>query len=94
MIAVFGLGLLFVGSLLGMHTYFMIFGWTSWEMYRAKRIWYLRGHKGDKSPFDLGVWRNVKSVFCRRARPTEWTMLGLSSGPAPDVGTDELSSCF
>jgi len=87
-------GLLFLLSLLGMHLYFIITNWTTWEYLKRWKIWYLKAHKGERSPFDLGVIRNITEVFCHKNYPMDWVIIGLNTQPNTQTISDELSMCL
>ena len=89
------LGFVFVVSLFGMHCYYLVTNWTSWESFKRSKIWYLKEHKGNKSPFDLGILRNLREVFFHSNYPMDWIIMGLNAEVETSQNTtEEMSMCI
>eukprot|EP00826_Nyctotherus_ovalis_P022541 TRINITY_DN17453_c0_g1_i2.p3 TRINITY_DN17453_c0_g1~~TRINITY_DN17453_c0_g1_i2.p3 ORF type:complete len:117 (+),score=25.33 TRINITY_DN17453_c0_g1_i2:492-842(+) len=89
------LALLFLLTLLCMHSHFAVTNWTTWESTKRAKIWYLKSHRGERSPFDLGAVRNVREVFCHANYPVEWTIIDLdTSAKELENHPEELSMCI
>jgi len=105
--ALYLLELAFVISMFGLHIYYAATNWTSWEIMRKHKVWYLKNHKGLKSPFVsynnnnslCEIYQNLKEVFILPNYPKDWAILGLpkeniNQKNQQNYREDELNFCF
>ena len=64
-------------SLLGYHVYLVLQGLTTWESACGHRINYMRAFPVGHYPFDFGVRRNLRNLFCHDGRLREWLLPDL-----------------
>lgn len=87
--------LMFTTIMFALHLYLAASGWTSWELFRRKYVWYLKGYTDLECPFGVGICNNLKYVFFNRGIFKNWMLLreipNASSEKEDEKESKELS---